>query len=206
MTLSGHDGPVYSVAFKADGSQALSGGRDGVVNLWDLSSAVSVRQFQAHEGPVWAVAFSPDGRFAISSGSDEAVRIWHLETGDKVGPAIEEKFLNEPKPWLESNHPGAQFYKKCAVCHSIVKSGKQRSGPHLSGLFGRASGAVPNYNYSPALRSLGVVWTRDTVRKLFSIGPDKYIPGTKMPVQKVTNSEELDLLIDFLEEITTQDR
>ncbi len=206
LNLKGHDGPVYSTAFTPDGFLALSGGRDGVVNLWDLSSGRLVKRIQAHEGPVWAVVFSPDGRFAISSGSDEAVRIWHLETGDRIGPTENEIAVAEPKPWLESKHPGARLFRKCAICHSLSPNGKKRSGPHLEDLFGRRSGSINDYNYSAALRSLNITWTQDTVRQLFSLGPDKFVPGTKMPIQKVNNPKELDSLIDYLMEVTNPGR
>lgn len=205
LTLNGHDGPVYSTAFGPEGFKALSGGRDGVLKYWDLTTGRSLKRIQAHDGPVWSVAFSPDGRFALSSGSDEAVRIWHLETGDRIGPSADEVTMAESKPWLESDHPGARFFRKCAICHALGPEGKRRSGPHLAGLFGRPSGAVPDYNYSNALRSLDITWTPETVRQLFSLGPDKFVPGTKMPIQKVTNPADLDLLIDYLMVITKAD-
>jgi len=198
LTLNAHDGPVYSTAFTAEGDKALSGGRDGLVNIWDLTSGRLLRSIEAHDGPVWAVAFSPDGRFAISSGSDETVRIWHLETGDRIGPQASELAMREPEPWLQSDHPGAQLFRKCAICHALGSKGKYRSGPHLENLFGRPSGSVANYNYSSALRSLNITWTPESVRKLFSQGPDKFVPGTKMPIQKVSDPRDLEMLIDFL--------
>lgn len=198
LTLNGHDGPVFSTAFAADGQQALSGGRDGLLNVWDLRTGKLLRSIKAHDGPVWAVAFSADGRFAISSGSDETVRIWHLETGDRIGPTTDEIAMKEPEPWRLSDHPGARLFRKCAICHALTSKGKYRSGPHLEGLFGRPSGSVVTYNYSRALRSLNITWTPETVRQLFSRGPDKFVPGTKMPIQKVNDPRDLEMLIDFL--------
>lgn len=202
LTLNGHDGPVYSTAFSPGGQRALSGGRDGLINLWDLNSGRLLKSIQAHDGPVWAVAFSPDGRFAISSGSDETVRIWHLQSGDRIGPTIDELALNEPEPWLDSDHPGARLFRKCAICHALAAKGKRRSGPHLEGLFGRPSGSISNYNYSTALRALNITWSPETVRQLFSQGPDKFIPGTKMPIQKVNDPKDLEMLIDYLMAVT----
>jgi cytochrome c len=198
LALSGHDGPVYATAFTAEGHLALSGGRDGLVNIWDLNSGRLLKSIEAHDGPVWSVAFSPDGRFAISSGSDETVRIWHLETGDRIGPQASELAMNEAEPWLQSGHPGARLFRKCAICHALGSTGKYRSGPHLENLFGRPSGSVANYNYSSALRSLNITWTPESVRQLFSQGPDKFVPGTKMPIQKVNDPRDLEMLIDFL--------
>ena len=33
-------------------------------------------------------------------------------------------------------------------------------------------------------------------------GPDKFLPGTKMPVQRVTDSKELMQLVDYLKTVT----
>ena len=39
--------------------------------------------------------------------------------------------------------------------------------------------------------------------RLFDEGPDKFLPGTKMPVQRVTDSKKLTQLVDYLEKLTT---
>ena len=109
---------------------------------------------------------------------------------------------DEPKPWLDSDHPGAPLFKKCARCHSLSANGRRRSGPHLSGLFGRPAGSVKGYNYSDALTGVDFRWNKKTLFQLFDQGPDKYLPGTKMPVQRVPDSEKLTQFVDYLKEIT----
>jgi cytochrome c len=198
--LKGHDGPIFGVAFSRDGTRALSGGRDGAIIYWDLATRAPIRVIRAHKRPVWAVALTPDGRFGLSAGYDGSVRVWHLATGDRIGLPGEGD--NEPKPWLDSNHPGAKLYRKCAACHSLSADGPRRSGPHFARLFGRRAGGVPGYKYSSALRRSNIVWTRQTLMGLFMDGPDKYIPGTKMPMQRVRNPAELASLVDYLRELT----
>jgi cytochrome c len=61
---------------------------------------------------------------------------------------------------------------------------------------------LPGYNFSPALKALDIVWTPDTVSKLFEVGPAAYTPGTKMPEQRIGSAEERAALVKFLEKAT----
>ncbi len=167
---------------------------------WDLSTGKIKNAIKAHQEIVWTIAISSDGRFIVSGSSDETARIWHLQSGDRIGGNFEDK--NEPKPWLESSHPGARMFQKCARCHSLGPDYLRRSGPHLKGLFGRRVGAVEGYSYSDALKGRNFVWDKDTLFELFDEGPDKFLPGTKMPVQRATDREKLTQLVNYLEILT----
>jgi WD40 repeat protein len=79
-TLAGHRGLVTALAVSADGKEALSGGDDETVHLWDLAMLESVRTFAGPRGSLTAVAFDPDGK-RIASGAGEGVRIWARATG-----------------------------------------------------------------------------------------------------------------------------
>ena len=46
-TLSGHTGAVWGVAFTADGKQLVSGGEDGTMKLWDLTTGEVLRTLRA---------------------------------------------------------------------------------------------------------------------------------------------------------------
>jgi cytochrome c len=78
-----------------------------------------------------------------------------------------------------------------------------RAGPTLAGIFGRRIATLPGYNFSPALRKLDIVWTPETVARLFEIGPMAYTPGTKMPEQKIGSPEDRKALVEFLAKTTT---
>jgi cytochrome c len=47
------------------------------------------------------------------------------------------------------------------------------------------------------LKELDIVWTPETVSRLFEIGPSAYTPGTKMPEQIVPAADR-EALIAFL--------
>ncbi len=73
-----------------------------------------------------------------------------------------------------------------------------------SGTFSAAaSRRLPGYNFSPALKQLDIVWTPETVAKLFEIGPAHYTPGTKMPEQTIGSPEDRKALVEFLAKATT---
>jgi cytochrome c len=72
----------------------------------------------------------------------------------------------------------------------------------LHGIIGRRIASLPGYNYSEALKHLDIVWTPETLAKLFEIGPARYTPGTKMPEQRIGSPEDREALIQFLERAT----
>lgn len=196
------DGQVFDVRFSPDGRRAVTAGRDGYIVEWNLDDGMPLHEIYAHERIVWSVAYTPDGRFAVSASSDEEARVWHLETGDRIG--IRTDRVAEAQPWLESDHPGASLYPKCAQCHALEADGPARSGPHFEGLYGRPAGAVAGYRYSSALTDVDFVWDSENLFRLFDEGPDKMLPGTKMPIQKVTNPDDLADLVDYLRILTTE--
>jgi len=78
---------VLAMAFSADGKRVLSGGTDGSVRLWDVSSGAELKAIQGHSGSVGtkAVAFSPDGRSILSvGGSDGLAKLWDTASGSLI--------------------------------------------------------------------------------------------------------------------------
>lgn len=73
--------------------------------------------------------------------------------------------------------PGATLYKtKCTTCHSLDAN---KIGPAHRGVFGRAAGTAPGYNYSAALKGSGIVWNATTLDQWLQ-GPQKMVKGAKM--------------------------
>ena len=66
----------------------------------------------------------------------------------------------------------------------------------------RVIASVPGYRYSDALKKLDIVWTAETISRLFELGPATYTPGTKMPEQNIGSAADREALVKFLEKAT----
>lgn len=76
-----HADAVTALAFSPDGSALVSGGRDGVLKLWDAKTGAALRSFNVRAGAINAIAFSPDGKTIVSGGDDRMVRLWDVASG-----------------------------------------------------------------------------------------------------------------------------
>ena len=63
-------------------------------------------------------------------------------------------------------------------------------------------GSLPGYRYSQTLLQSDLIWTDETIDALFDQGPDHYIPGSKMPMQRITAPTDRQDLIDYLKTAT----
>ena len=92
---------------------------------------------------------------------------------------------------------GEKIFKKCAACHSIKKGGKNKIGPALYNVVGRAVGGVDDYKYSKALASYGKDWTFEELNG-FLKKPSSYIKGTKMSYAGLRKEKDRASVIMYL--------
>ena len=203
-----HDGAVLAVAISQDGQQIASGGVGGALHIWETGSQEPRVDLEVeHYRAVWAMTFSPDGERLYAAGVDSVVRAWNALDGESL---IGETTRFQPVARVSSAlarsdsayERGSFQFRKCAICHSLTDDGVDRSGPSLANLFGREAGTWDGYVYSDALTGTGIVWTDETVDRLFDIGPNQMFPGTKMPEQRLTTAQDRQDLVEFLKEAT----
>lgn len=194
--------PVIGLAISGDGALVAAAGIRGSVAVIDRTERKLLQTLVGPGLPVWSVAFFPDNKTLLTGGTDRMIRRWNAISGE---PA-ETIALNVPDDPLAAfaGDRGAEVYRACVACHTLSADEGNRAGPTLSGIFGRRIATLAGYNFSPALKKLDIVWTPETVSKLFEVGPMAYTPGTKMPEQKIGSAEDRRALVDFLAKVTAK--
>ena len=92
---------------------------------------------------------------------------------------------------------GEIIFKKCAACHSINKGGKNKIGPALYNVVGRAVGSVDDYKYSKTLASYGKDWTFEELNGYLQ-KPASYLKGTKMSFAGLRKESDRASVIKYL--------
>jgi cytochrome c len=92
---------------------------------------------------------------------------------------------------------GATSFKKCAPCHDVGPTAKNKVGPLLNGLENRLSGTIESYNYTEANKKSGIVWNETTFLDYIR-DPKAKIPGTKMVFAGIRNEKEAKNLWAYL--------
>jgi cytochrome c len=192
--------PIIAVAVAPDGRRVAAAGIRGSVAIIDRAARKIERTLVGPGLPVWSVAFFPDSHTLLTGGTDRMIRRWDAITGEPIGSVI----VGAPDDPLAAykGDPGAEVYRACVACHTLNANDGVRAGPTLHGIFGRRIASLPGYNFSDALKTMDIVWTPETVSKLFEVGPNAYTPGTKMPEQRIGSPEDRAALMRFLEKAT----
>jgi cytochrome c len=192
--------PIIALAVSPDGKLIAAAGIRGSVAIVERASRTIARTLVGPGLPVWSVAFFPDSKTLLTGGTDRMVRRWDAISGEHVGSVA----LGAPEDPLAAfaGDPGAEVFRGCVACHTLRPDEGNRAGPTLAGIFGRRIASLPGYNFSPALKKLDIVWTPETVAKLFEVGPAAFTPGTKMPEQTIGSREDREALVKFLEKAT----
>ena len=77
-----HDEGVMCTAFSIDGELIASGGRQGGLCVWRVSSAVCLRRWdRAHTDGVSSVLFARDGSQLLSCAHDGSIKLYGLKSG-----------------------------------------------------------------------------------------------------------------------------
>ena len=193
--------PIIAVAVSPDGVMVAAAGIRGSVAIIARVTRTVLRTLVGPGLPVWSLAFMPDGRTLLTGGADRLIRRWDATSGEHVGAVA----MGPADPLAAyAGDRGVEVFRACVACHTLTPDEGNRAGPTLARIFGRRIATLPGYRFSEALKKLDIVWTPETVSKLFEIGPAAYTPGTKMPEQRIGRAEDREALVRFLERATKQ--
>jgi WD40 repeat protein len=67
---------IRSLAFASDNRILVTGGDQGYISRWDLSTGEEMPRLQTQYGLIFNIAFSPDGKRLASACGDGTVQIW----------------------------------------------------------------------------------------------------------------------------------
>jgi WD40 repeat protein len=76
--VRGHDGPVFAVAYSADGARLYSAGKEGIVRVIDADSDQILFSWTAHDDWIYGLAISPDGQVLATGDWKGMVKLWDL--------------------------------------------------------------------------------------------------------------------------------
>src|SRR5579872_2814323 len=110
-------------------------------------------------------------------------------------------FLSESTPARSEDGGKELFQKRCGGCHALDRD---KEGPRLGGVYGRAAGSVKSFQYSDALRKSGITWTQETLDKWLA-DTGTLVPDNDMAF-RVENADERRILIAYLKGASSGNR
>jgi cytochrome c2 len=88
-------------------------------------------------------------------------------------------------------------FEACGYCHETTAGAKPSLGPNLFGVGTRKAGALPDYDYSAAMKAYGAQWTAETL-SAFILDPAKAVPGNKMDYPGASDDATAKTIADYL--------
>ncbi|MGF1592119.1 MAG: c-type cytochrome [Kiloniellaceae bacterium] len=97
---------------------------------------------------------------------------------------------------------GEKVFNKCKACHT-VEAGKNRVGPSLYNIIGKAPAAVEGFRYSKGMEEFAAdhVWDDETLSAYLET-PKDVVKGTKMAFVGLKKPEDRADVIAYLKQFT----
>ncbi len=83
-TYTEHEESIHALAWSPDGKYIASAGEDNMVQVWDVTTGLTVYTYQGHSLCVTNVAWSPDSTRIASCSEDKTVQVWEATRGGDI--------------------------------------------------------------------------------------------------------------------------
>jgi cytochrome c len=87
-------------------------------------------------------------------------------------------------------HGKELFDKRCGGCHALDRD---KEGPRLGGVYGRAAGTATSFQYSGPLQKSKITWTDETLDKWLA-DPEKLVPDSDMAFHVESGDERREII------------
>jgi cytochrome c len=119
-----------------------------------------------------------------------SITMWDVALGASLAALV-----LSPARGADAEH-GKVLFKTCAACHN---DSPNALGPNLQGVFGRKSASLDDFRYSNPMMRANLLWDEANLRAYIS-DPQRKVPGNRMPFGGMSESKDLDDIVDFLKD------
>ncbi len=106
-------------------------------------------------------------------------------------------YLEEPQYAEADAKRGRLVFLQCQACHALAAADGHKVGPNLAGMFGQPAAAKEGFNYSPALKESGLVWTPKALEE-WLIRPSGFVPGNIMAFAGIRDEKDRKDLLAYM--------
>lgn len=153
FTIPAHSSRIV-LALNPEASLLASGGRDGIIKLWEVATQKLVSTLRSNTGWIEDLAFSPDGSLLVSAGGDGVATIWEIATGRHFASSrvVTEASVTEPPPapvQLATNEDRTLVAVGAAASDPVIRVWDAATGEQLGFPLQGHAGTIPNVLWGP---------------------------------------------------------
>jgi len=82
--LTAHVGAVWDAWPSDDGKLIVTGGDDGVIQIWDIKTRTLAKTIRGHRDRAQYTRFSPDNKLVLCGSADGTSRLWDVAAGKAI--------------------------------------------------------------------------------------------------------------------------
>jgi cytochrome c len=149
--------------------------------------------------PSLVQASAAGGEAVVTEAAVTEAAVEGAEAAGEEVPAVEAATEAAADPALIA--AGEAAFRQCQTCHEVGDGAKNKTGPHLNGVFGRTAGTVGGFRYSKPFVTAGeegLVWTPETLHD-FLMKPRDYIKGTRMSFAGFRDDSDIAAVTAYLQ-------